>query len=98
MVSINQEIGAIIIAILVALLTFVIYKFLINRKKNSINYPKDTVILHQLPRGIRAPSISSFSLKLETWLVSVTRKHFSSLIITYYKKIRLRMAGIKYQV
>lgn len=37
------------------------------KKKRSL-YPKDTVILHQLPRGLRAPSVSPFALKLETWL------------------------------
>ncbi len=31
------------------------------------NAPKDLVILHQFPRGLRAPSVSPFPLKLETW-------------------------------
>ena len=31
------------------------------------NYPKDVVILHQFPRGLRAPNPSPFPLKLETW-------------------------------
>ena len=30
--------------------------------------PSDTVILYQFPRSVRAPSISPFALKLETWL------------------------------
>ena len=29
---------------------------------------KDIVILHQFNRGLRAPSIGAFALKLETWL------------------------------
>lgn len=71
MATIIEVVGFIILAILVvALLIFLIFliaKFLISRRKKAIKYPKDTVILHQFPRGLRAPSVSSFSLKLETW-------------------------------
>ena len=38
------------------------------RTKRRAAYPKDTIILHQYPRGLRAPSPSPYSLKLETWL------------------------------
>jgi hypothetical protein len=38
------------------------------RSKRRRNYPKDTVILHQFPRGFKCPSASPFALKLETWL------------------------------
>ena len=38
-----------------------------NCRKHRLKYPKDVVILHQFPRGLRAPSISPFPLKLETW-------------------------------
>lgn len=37
------------------------------RKRNEKTYPKDLVILHQFPRGVRAPNASPFALKLETW-------------------------------
>ena len=37
------------------------------RAQRRKNYPKDVVILHQLPPGLRAPSASPFALKLETW-------------------------------
>ncbi len=40
------------------------YKRQLKRK----SYPKNMVVLHQFPRGIRAPSVSPFCLKLETWL------------------------------
>lgn len=30
-------------------------------------YPKDTVVLHQFPRGLNTPSMSPYALKLETW-------------------------------
>jgi Ca2+/Na+ antiporter len=68
MVAIIEVVGVIIIAILVvALLIILIAKFLISRRKKATKYPKDIVILHQFPRGLRAPSVSSFALKLETW-------------------------------
>ena len=38
------------------------------RYKKRQAYPKDVVILHQFPPGLRAPSASPFVLKLETWL------------------------------
>jgi hypothetical protein len=36
-----------------------------NEKRKS--YPIDIVILHQFPSGLRAPNLSSFAVKLETW-------------------------------
>jgi hypothetical protein len=36
--------------------------------KQKSQYPRDVVILHQLPRGLRAPSVSPFAVKLETFL------------------------------
>ena len=56
------------IGILVGL-AYKIFIFLLNqkRKERKSNYPKDVVILHQFPRGIRAPSMSPFPIKLETW-------------------------------
>jgi len=35
---------------------------------SRVNYPRDTVILHQIGRGPYAPSISPFAVKLETYL------------------------------
>jgi hypothetical protein len=40
-----------------------------SRKTKRKAYPKDVVILHQFPRGFRAPSASPFVLKLETWYI-----------------------------
>jgi hypothetical protein len=37
----------------------------IERRKS---YSKDMVVLHQYPRGLRAPNLSPFAVKLETWL------------------------------
>jgi hypothetical protein len=48
---------------------------LINKQRRAAarnTYPKDVVILHQFPRGLRAPSPSPFPLKLETWSVKST--------------------------
>jgi len=45
---------------------FKIYRYKL-RNKQRLSYTKDVVILHQFPRGLRAPSISPFPLKLETW-------------------------------
>jgi len=42
--------------------------YLRNKKKHRRHMKKDVVLLHELPRGIRAPSTSSFCLKLETYL------------------------------
>ena len=39
----------------------------LSRAAKRKSYPKDVVILHQFPRGLRAPSGSPFALKLETW-------------------------------
>lgn len=36
-------------------------------KIETPNDTKDLVILHQFPRGLRAPSASPFPIKLETW-------------------------------
>ena len=49
-----------------ALLIKLIIKY--RRAAKRKTYPKDVVILHQFPRGLRAPSASPFALKLETWL------------------------------
>ncbi len=38
------------------------------RAERRAKYPKDVVVLHQFPRGMRAPHVSPFALKLETWL------------------------------
>ena len=48
-----------------ALLIKLIIKY--QRAAKRKTYPRDVVILHQFPRGIRAPSASPFALKLETW-------------------------------
>ena len=37
------------------------------RNRAKRNYPKDVVILHQFQRGLRAPNVSPFAIKLETW-------------------------------
>lgn len=42
--------------------------FFISRKKIvQKELPKDTVIIYQFPRNYLVPSLSPFSLKLETW-------------------------------
>jgi hypothetical protein len=49
----------------------------IGRKRTQEKYkdvPKDLVILHQFPRGLRAPSVSPFPVKLETWYVFNLKK------------------------
>ena len=53
----------IIIPTVVSIIFYRKYKRAQRRKA----YPKDVVILHQFPPGFRAPNLSPFSLKLETW-------------------------------
>lgn len=57
---------AINLCLLVSVVFGILY-FLGKRKDQSTKYPKDVVIVHQFRRGPRAPSISPFALKLETW-------------------------------
>jgi len=38
------------------------------REQKKQSYPKNKIVLHQLPRGLRAPSASPYCLKLETWI------------------------------
>lgn len=53
----------------VFLLAYGLFKLYRSRTRavKRAKYPKDVVILHQFPRGIRAPSPSPFPIKLETW-------------------------------
>jgi hypothetical protein len=39
-----------------------------NKKKSKQSIDENVVILHQMDRGVFAPSISPFPLKLETYL------------------------------
>jgi hypothetical protein len=57
-------------AVAAAGLTYAVYKYIKRQKRINKRkaYPKDVVILHQFPRGARAPSVSPFPIKLETWL------------------------------
>jgi hypothetical protein len=50
----------------------VLFKVIQSRKgaAERASYPRDVVVLHQFPRGLRAPSASPFPLKVETWFVN----------------------------
>ncbi|KAK6167487.1 hypothetical protein SNE40_021503 [Patella caerulea] len=50
-----------------AVVGFLIKKYL-NKSVNKADYPKDTVILHQLGSGPYCPSLSPFVIKVETYL------------------------------
>ena len=63
-----------IFTIIIGFTSAIFVKFLFFNKKNDNknhekrkSFPKDKVILHQVERGLRAPSASPFCLKLETW-------------------------------
>ncbi|XP_046377186.2 failed axon connections homolog [Haliotis rufescens] len=43
-------------------------KLFFKEAKAKKNYPRDTVIFHQIGRGLYAPSLSPFVMKLETYL------------------------------
>jgi len=57
-----------VIGLLLAIILIVKCVFVHKRSVKRRSYPKDVVILHQFPRGYKAPSQSPFVLKLETWL------------------------------
>ena len=97
-------IGRALSAFSLAIVTYGTWKFLsaISRKNKRKNYPRDTVILHQFPKGLRAPSASPFPIKLETWYI-YTQIIIFLLNIHYLIEFqpiinRIRMAGIKYEV
>ena len=64
----SQTVQAVVLVILAAAGGFFLYQK-ISRAQRRKAYPKDVVILHQIPPGLRAPSASPFVLKLETWFV-----------------------------
>ena len=53
-------------------LAYFLYRLYARKKRAAKRalYPKDVVILHQFPRGLRAPSASPFPIKLETWYLN----------------------------
>ncbi|KAL3864342.1 hypothetical protein ACJMK2_006033 [Sinanodonta woodiana] len=61
----NMVLGLLSIFIVSAVLYLAFLRF---RSKRKLSAPKDTVILYQIGRGPRSPSISPFPLKLETFL------------------------------
>ena len=65
-ILIDKVVQSIALVVLVTLIGFLRYrKYARAQRRNK--YPKDIVILHQFPPGLRAPSASPFALKLETW-------------------------------
>jgi hypothetical protein len=68
----NQAPSAITIAaecIALGVFTLIVFKIIRMQVRASKRrfYPKDVVILHQFPRATKAPSLSPFPIKLETW-------------------------------
>lgn len=53
-------------------------------KIETQNDTKDLVILHQFPRGLRAPSASPFPIKLETWSKSCFNISFNQTYLYYW--------------
>ncbi|XP_046584337.1 failed axon connections homolog isoform X1 [Haliotis rubra] len=51
-----------------AVLSVFALRKLFNRGPKAKNYPRDTVMLHQIGRGVYGPSLSPFVIKLETYL------------------------------
>ncbi len=57
-------------------------------------YASNTVIVHQFPRGLRAPSISPFCLKLETWLRMNNIPYIVCILSDIYNSIRFLIGFI----
>ena len=55
------------IAIVIATFLFIKFYWRHTRNQKRKAYPKDVVILHQLPSHKKVPNMSPFCLKLETW-------------------------------
>ena len=53
-------------------------------RKQWAALPKDTVVLHQFPRGKITPSISPFCLKLETYLRVAAIPYEVVIVITSF--------------
>ena len=68
----------------------------IGEKPKERHYPENVVILHQYRRGLRAPSLSAFPLKLETWLrmADVTYQVYFNKKI-FYKNFKLKLQELK---
>ena len=67
--SITTILTIIIGALLIFLTKITFFKKSDEKTKKRKVYPKNIVILHQVERGLRAPSASPFCLKLETWYI-----------------------------
>lgn len=55
-------------AVVVGGITYILYRRLRQDSCQRKEYPKDTVILHQIGRGPWAPSMTPFAIKLESYL------------------------------
>ena len=78
-------------ALLLAATLGLFYKFYkkknLNFNKNKSKYSKYTVILHQYSRGLRAPSLSPYALKIETWLRIANFKYEVKLKLNFFFRL-----------
>ena len=61
--------GTLILTSVIAI-GYLYHRYFYKKKKikSESKFSKYTIILHQYSRGLRAPSLSPYALKLETWL------------------------------
>jgi hypothetical protein len=84
----NQLLVKTLVSVGAILLTRGLVKYLFAKRRERVrnSYPRDVVIVHQMPRNKKLPTASPFALKLETWCVFFFSKTNSQLLLLCFFK------------